>query len=569
MATVYRARDPNFKRDVAIKVLPAQFTDDPVFRARFEREAQTIAALEHPAIVPVYDFGEEDRQPYLVMRYMPGGSLAERMAHGPLPIEQIVKIVSRMASALDAVHSKGIIHRDLKPANVLFDQYGEAYLSDFGIARLQESAATLTGDSIVGTPAYMSPEQARGDPDIDGRSDIYALGAILFQMLTGKMPYEATTPMAVAMKHITDPVPRLSQARPDLPRSYEAIIDRAMAKDRTQRFAKGELMVAALETAGCGQTLKTQAAPPPVQAVFQPTAPPRPTPAAQPPAGPHLSPAVSPPAVARPQSAAGYRPLTLPRRGISTWLWALGAFILIGVLCLALSIGGTLTAWWAMLSVPPNPVVQATATDFDLSIFTPSADFTPESGYTPLAPPLSGYYDDFSDPSSGWPSYRSDSAVTDYTAGSYRIFVNVPKQMLWVNPYLYFTDVSLEVQANKVAGPDDNYFGLICRYQDQNNFYFLVISSDGFYGIGKLSNGDSLWIGMDSWQYSQAIHQGETTNLLRADCVGNALSLYANDTLLATVTDDDFSAGDIGLLVGTLDNYGADILFDNLAANLP
>ena len=135
MASVFHAYDPRFERDVAIKVLPREFLHDPQFRARFEREAKMVALLEHPAIVPVYDFGEEEGQPYIVMRYMSGGSLADKVKEGSLPVNEVVKMISRLAPALDAAHSRGIIHRDLKPGNILYDQYGNAFLSDFGIAR--------------------------------------------------------------------------------------------------------------------------------------------------------------------------------------------------------------------------------------------------------------------------------------------------------------------------------------------------------------------------------------------------------------------------------------------------
>jgi serine/threonine-protein kinase len=236
MATVYRGYDPRFQREVAVKVLPREFLHDPSFRARFEREAQTIAALEHSAIVPVYDFGEEAGQPYLVMRLMTGGTLADRMEAGPLPLTDAARIFNRLAPALDRAHSKGIVHRDLKPGNILFDD-DEPYISDFGIAKLTEAAATFTGSAIVGTPAYMSPEQARGEKGIDGRSDIYALGAILFQMLTGKFPYEADTPMGVVVKHITEPTPRILEARPDLPPECETVIQQAMAKRRDERYS--------------------------------------------------------------------------------------------------------------------------------------------------------------------------------------------------------------------------------------------------------------------------------------------------------------------------------------------
>ena len=173
MGTVYLAHDPRFRRNVAVKVLPRQYTHDPKFRARFEREAQTIAALEHPAIVPVHDFGEDDGQPFLVMRYMPGGSLAEKLTKGALSLKQTATILDRIGSALDRAHSKGIIHRDLKPGNILFDGYGEAYLADFGIAKMAEATAALTGNSLIGTPAYLSPEQVTGH-EIEGRADIYA-----------------------------------------------------------------------------------------------------------------------------------------------------------------------------------------------------------------------------------------------------------------------------------------------------------------------------------------------------------------------------------------------------------
>ena len=157
MAVVLLARDPAMKRQVAVKVLPRQFTFDPQFRARFQREAEVIAALEHPAIVPIYDFGEYDDQPYIVMRYMPGGSLADRLKRGALPLAEAARIFTRLASALDEAHARGIIHRDLKPGNILFDQRGDPYISDFGIAKLAETSTTFTGSAIIGTPAYMSP----------------------------------------------------------------------------------------------------------------------------------------------------------------------------------------------------------------------------------------------------------------------------------------------------------------------------------------------------------------------------------------------------------------------------
>jgi serine/threonine protein kinase len=186
MSTVYLANDPRFGRKVALKVMSQTLRDDPTFRGRFEREARIIATLEHPAIVPVYDYGE-DRAPYLVMRYMPGGTLADRIISGPLTLETAVPIIQRLAGALDHAHEHGVIHRDLKPGNILFDQYNNAFLTDFGIVKLvQGSNTALTASGVIGTPAYMSPEQIHGETSLDGRSDIYTLGIILFEMLTGR-----------------------------------------------------------------------------------------------------------------------------------------------------------------------------------------------------------------------------------------------------------------------------------------------------------------------------------------------------------------------------------------------
>jgi len=255
MATVYKAYDPRFEREVAVKVLPREMLHDPQFRVRFEREAKTVASLEHPAIVPVYDVGEEDGQPYFVMRYMIGGSLSERIKSNSLSLTDTAKIIDRLASALDEAHAKGVVHRDLKPGNILFDHINEPYVSDFGIAKIAQSpgSATVTGGGIIGTPAYMSPEQAQGDK-VDGRSDIYALGVIVFEMLTGRQPYESDTPMAVVVKHITDPVPHILDSNPNLPAEIEPVIERAMAKSRDERYPNAKEFSQALTAVARGES---------------------------------------------------------------------------------------------------------------------------------------------------------------------------------------------------------------------------------------------------------------------------------------------------------------------------
>lgn len=243
-ASVYLAYDPRLERDVAVKLLPKEFVHDAAFRLRFEREAKTVATLEHPAIVPVYDFGEEKGQPYIVMRLMSGGTLAERMREGPLRLDEAASVLEQLAPALDALHRQGIVHRDLKPSNVLFDQHNHAHLADFGIART--TGAEQANQEINGTPAYMSPEQVQGKEQVDGRSDIYALGVIFFQMLTGAVPSSADIPTG----ELNAQVEKGASARESFPTApkwgWRKVVKKALAKDPRQRYATAADLVEAL-----------------------------------------------------------------------------------------------------------------------------------------------------------------------------------------------------------------------------------------------------------------------------------------------------------------------------------
>jgi len=243
MADVYRAIQTSIGREVAIKVMPAHFLQDRTFLERFTREVRVIAQLQHPRILPVYDFGEQDGMPYIVMAYMTGGTLADRIEESPggLPLDAAAWYVGQIAEALDFAHSKGIIHRDFKPSNVLLDEANNVLLADFGIAKVTEATAQLTGSGIVGTPAYMAPEMARPG-GVTPLVDVYALGVTLYQMLTGRIPFLAATPMGVLMAHAVEPIPDARQRRPDLSDSVQAIIERGMAKDPMDRYpTAGEL----------------------------------------------------------------------------------------------------------------------------------------------------------------------------------------------------------------------------------------------------------------------------------------------------------------------------------------
>ncbi len=238
MSTVYLGYDPRSQREVAIKVLPPYYLHSTKFRERFEREALMIALLEHPAIVPVYDMGEEDGQPYIVMRYMSGGSLSDKLKKGPSPLRECVDMYLRLAPALDTAHARGVTHRDVKPDNLLFDKYDNVFLSDFGLARLRETIgfANISDGSVMGTPAYMSPEQIQGDRTIDGRSDVYSLGVVLYQMLCGTVPFSGTTAASVMMMHLVNPVPQIVEKNNTLPPAIQAVLEKAMAKRPDDRY---------------------------------------------------------------------------------------------------------------------------------------------------------------------------------------------------------------------------------------------------------------------------------------------------------------------------------------------
>ena len=241
MASVYRAYDPQEDRLVAIKVLSSVLAGEPRFSRRFRREAELVSQLSHPNIVPVWDYGEAEGHAYLVMPFIKVGSLADRLRQKQLSLQECTRILDQVTAALDFAHSRGVVHRDIKPSNILLDEKGNALLTDFGLAQIHDASMSLTGSAMLGTPSYISPEQARGDT-VDGRADQYSLGIILFELATGNLPFDAETPMAVVIKHIQEPVPKPRDVNPFVPEAIEQVILKATAKDPKYRFATmGEL----------------------------------------------------------------------------------------------------------------------------------------------------------------------------------------------------------------------------------------------------------------------------------------------------------------------------------------
>jgi serine/threonine-protein kinase len=241
MAVVYRARQETLDRTVAVKILSENMAASPEFMERFRREARTAANLRHPNVITVHDFGEDERGvPYLVMEYIEGPTLADLMDAG-LDDERIPDLLDQIAAGLDYAHARGVIHRDIKPGNVLMTEEGRAVLADFGLAWLLEGAQlTLTG-GVIGTPEYMSPEQAAGHP-FDHRADVYALGIVLYEMLVGERPFISETPIGMLLQHLQDTAPSVLVARPDLPAAVGDVLDKVLVKDPAERYSSaGEL----------------------------------------------------------------------------------------------------------------------------------------------------------------------------------------------------------------------------------------------------------------------------------------------------------------------------------------
>jgi eukaryotic-like serine/threonine-protein kinase len=258
MSEVWAGTDTELERRVALKLLSPNADN-----ARFEREARAVASLGHPNITQLYDYGEEDGRPYMVLEYLPGGTLEEHLQSGkPLPDDDVRRIAAELAAGLAHAHARGVVHRDLKPANVLFDQEGRAKLADFGIARMVAGEGTFTeAGTVLGTAAYISPEQAAGSP-ASAASDVYSFGVMLYRMLTGRLPFESNDPMELVILHRDSSPPPVTELRGDAPALLESTTTAAMAKDPADRPADGAALLVALGAPTGLSAFTTSASPP-------------------------------------------------------------------------------------------------------------------------------------------------------------------------------------------------------------------------------------------------------------------------------------------------------------------
>ena len=538
MATVYKAYQPSMDRHVAVKVLPSQLAESKEFVARFQQEARTIARLEHPHILPVFDYGESDGTAYFVMRYLEAGTLKERMVAGrPLPLDEIDRLFTQLTDALSYAHSHGVIHRDLKPANALVDSNGNLFLTDFGIAKLLESASprlTQT-DAIMGTPAYISPEQAQAQT-VDQRSDIYSLGIILYEMVTGRVPFTADTPLAIILKHISDPMPLPSLLKPDIPAAIERVILKALAKEPEDRFATAAEFLSAWKRA----LNEKDSAPRAVKTISVPvSSPPRLPPVSQ----------------------------AAPKSGRSAG-WVAGC--LVG-LCLLVAVGGGaifLASNWQSLPFGATDIPPATVTA-NIPPPTVTANIPlPTETTIPGIVTDNLLEDDFSG-DSNWGTLTDSDTSIEYLNDALNMIVYTKNYFVWTTPDdVDYKDVHLEVTVIMNDTDPNTAFGMLCNQQASadDTYYYFAITPSAQYVIAKAEAGqtDIFLTNNDEWGTSASITKNRSSYRLGADCGKGKLTLFVDGQEIASVSDASYTTGGVGLLTWSAEEATTtDVSFDD------
>jgi len=544
MATVYRGYQESIDRTVAVKVLPAEFLHDPNFSQRFLAEAKTLAKLTHPAILPLYDFGYANNVPYIVMPIMTNGTLTDKLKKGSLSINEAIRIFTPIADALDFAHKNGVLHRDVKPSNILFDQNDHPFLADFGIAKAMQSASNLTGTGIVGTPDFMSPEQARGE-QLDGRSDLYSLGVMIYQSLTGNPLFRATTPIGVMLKHATEPPPPIREQRPDLSVEVERVLNKALAKDPNDRYQTGIEFMRALKVVQASATTQPNAQEATLieqrQTIKQKVTPP---------AAWNEQPRTVTPSTAAHTSSHEKPAPVKEKNGVMSWLLSgsIGAMavIVLGTLFVCGSCIGLYVIGSALEETPtPKPSLKAT--------------LTPSPALVTL------FSDDFGNSGSGWNTLNSESAKVNYASGEYVVKFNKNKLYVWSNPGTRtFKNVQVEVTVKKISGAADASFGVICNYVDKDNYYYAGVDANGFYAIVKYKGQkDNFLTGGGKWAKSNKIALKANEYNISAECINGSISLYVDGALIETVKDSDYTSGNVGVFAWSNDTATAEIHFDD------
>ncbi|HET8628058.1 MAG TPA: protein kinase [Thermomicrobiales bacterium] len=586
MGEVYRARHRALGREAAVKLRSPAAAGRPDFLARFAREARAAASLQHPHILPVWDYGEQAGVPYLVLPYLDGGTLGDRQRRGPLPPAVALGYLRQLAEALDYAHARGFVHRDVKPANLLFDAHDRLYLADFGIVKALEETTGLTQTGTgVGTPEYIAPEQAQGRAD--ARSDLYSLGVIAYQMLAGRVPFSGRSTTEVLLQHLQAPVPLAPLRDParGLPPGVAGVLERALAKDPAARYQSGAALVAAL-----GAALTPDAR---LTATLAPGATPWPTPTPVPatPSGPLAAPTPQP-------AAPASRPLA----------WVAGGLGVLAVLVLGLAGVIALILLWPKPPAPtPAPtqvgvvvetptalpatatIAPPTATGAPPTVTPPASTATPAPP-TPAAPPPTPAPAPSPAPVAApaapgggvaalntWPTGTSSNGHVrrsyDPATGEYHIALLAEDTVAWTGDLAKqsFGDVTLAVDARRVAGPDALEYGLAFWLQpaasnDKSDaFYFFAVQAQGTVGLFR-SNADGSWTKLIDFRPASAVKVGDAVNHLSVAAQGGRLTLAVNGQAVGAYAAPAGQAGLVGLVAGVPTGHGTgEAAFANLS----
>lgn len=575
MAAVYKAYQPSMERYVALKVLPRQMAQSEEFIARFKREARLLAQLQHPHILPVFDYGESDGFTYIVMPYVQNGTLADLLKARRVNYSEIRRIATQIADALGYAHARGMIHRDIKPSNVLVDERGNCLLTDFGLARMAIATSMLTSSgAIMGTPAYMSPEQGTGGT-VDGRSDIYSLGVILYEMVTGRVPYSAETPIAIVFKHIQDPLPPARIFASDLPEALEMVLLKSLAKRPEDRYQTTDEFIHAVQEAIPYTSAVTPAPTSPPSRALQPySAPPAPNanlptmlePVSKPPSRPPSTPPVAAPVSYTPPSQPSYKSIAQSqvqpaRKGLPVWAMAgagMVGFGLVGIAVLALGI-----------NLIRNNLAAPVPTDAPTATVPAAATSAPEViapiTVAPVAAleilPGSLFSDEFEnqlaegwkweaeDPSR-WSLSKEPGALQISASGTSFSIDGIPTNLLLRDA----PDGDFEISTLVRFSPQVNYqFAGLVVFQEKGN---ALQFGRGYCNSPGICAGDGLYF--DNWKNSAPENGSFATKTwgdrvyLRLQKTGNSYSaFYSNDGYTWTLTgthERDFSNPRVGLV---------------------
>jgi serine/threonine protein kinase len=537
-ATVYKARDTTLDRIVALKVLASHLLSDPTFVKRFRAEFETVADLQYPNIVSVYEYGEVQGQPYIAMEYVAGKTLKQIIEErsAPLPLDEAYRIVRQVASALTHALRQGVVHRDLKPSNILIGAEGHAKLTDFGIAKIAGRAFQTTTGRIFGSPEYMSPEQARNE-ELDHRSDVYSLGIVLYEMLTGKTPFTGDTPVSIMVSHSEREPPPPSQLTPSLPKPVETVILKALAKSRAERFQSAAEFAHYLHHAIEGKLL-----------------------------------------LPGPTSLGEHKPAFL-KRGYVRALAGIGLLLgLVIVLVLIWGAGGPWQSASSIEAVPSRaPTATAMASPALTETLTPST--TPTKIGTPTVTPLplptstpEGLllYDDFSS-SEYWHYGEGESEYGERHIGDgeYRLLVRTSSWVGYDFVELSLQDFELEVDAHLRNTPTEYSYGVVFGYQEDkdqssHSYYIFVIrnGSAGCFGYFRQWTGSWRDLSMPGHlptSFEQTIGEQRRIKLV---CQGNQCVAYVNGVLVGQSPKLKSTYGQVGIVVRTSEEP-VEVAFDN------